>query len=359
MPRRPQGDGSVYQRSRDGLWCVVVELPRVGGKRRRRTVTGTTRQEARRRAQEALSDFRSYDPTMMGSWLLARLRALEGVVSPSSHAAYAKVVHKALVPHLGSLTLAALTEAHVRAMYAAVSPARGLAAGKLLRRFLRDAVRAGLVARNVAMDLPLPRVVRRRVQPLSAADAANLIALPRVGAAQCLYAVALDSGAREGELLALEWGDLHPDGSLLISKSLCEVGGSLTVVEPKTKGSRRRIALGAATLARLARHRLLQQDAGYGGPLIFPSPRGVYWHKGSLYSRHWQPDREAAGLPTTTRFHDLRHTTASLLLLAGIHPKVVQERLGHSAISITLDTYSHLIPTMQADAATRLDTLLR
>ncbi|MCI0777873.1 MAG: site-specific integrase [Chloroflexi bacterium] len=182
---------------------------------------------------------------------------------------------------------------------------------------------------------------------------------------EALYVLALTTGMRQGELLALKWSDLSLDaGSVHVTGSLQPTSDGLTIVEPKTASARRHISLTAVAVEALRRHRASQAKerlslgaAWDDQDLLFPNAGGRPLDVRSLVRRSFLPLLEAAGLPRI-RFHDLRHTAATLLLGQGVHPKVVAEMLGHSRISTTLDLYSHVTPTMQREATVALDELL-
>ena len=143
-----------------------------------------------------------------------------------------------------------------------------------------------------------------------------------------------------------------------MTHSLQDVNGAFSLKEPKTKSGKRLVKIPGIAVKALHRHRAMMKAEGLEfSEWVFPDSLGGAARKSNLNRWHWKPLRKAAGLPETTRFHDLRHTHATLLLAAGTHPKVVQERLGHANISMTLDTYSHVIPSMQQDAADKLDEL--
>jgi integrase len=166
-------------------------------------------------------------------------------------------------------------------------------------------------------------------------------------------------GRREGELFALTWEDLNEQRcEIAVTKSLEEVRGKQRVKEPKTAKARRRIRIAPSTLVGLLRHRKSMQSEGHGSNLIFPTTTGTYLRRSNVYKRTFQPAIKRAGLEGV-RFHDMRrHTCATLLLLRGVNVKVVSERLGHAKIQITLDTYSHVLPTMQEEAATIMESIL-
>ena len=183
---------------------------------------------------------------------------------------------------------------------------------------------------------------------------------------EALYVLALSAGLRQGELLALRWRDINFDaGSVQVRGSLQRTTGGLTIAEPKTARSRRLITLTAAAANALRRHRSAQAKERLrlgaiweDNDLVFANEIGRPIEAGNLLRRSFWPLLERAGLPHM-RFHDLRHTAATLMLGQGVHPKVVAEMLGHSQISVTLDLYSHVTPTMQQQAARAMDSVLK
>ncbi len=147
---------------------------------------------------------------------------------------------------------------------------------------------------------------------------------------------------------------------LHVRRTLVEAAhtGALTLAEPKTARSRRRVDLPAFAVAALRAHRTRLGAVPHRERLVFTDRRGGPLRRSNLHRRSFKPLLRRAKLPEATRFHDLRHTAASLALAAGTHAKVVQEMLGHASIALTLDTYSHTIPSMGREAAERLDALL-
>jgi len=179
-----------------------------------------------------------------------------------------------------------------------------------------------------------------------------------------LYSVALTMGLRQGEALGLRWSDVDLDiGSLRVEKQLQRVGGELQLVELKTRLSRRALLMPASIVASLREHRCrqLEDRLAAGGKwleagLVFTTADGKPL-EGSTVTRHFHDHLERAGLPQR-RFHDLRHSCATLLLVQGVSPRVVMDVLGHSDIGMTMNTYSHVIPELRRDAADRMDDLL-
>jgi len=178
-----------------------------------------------------------------------------------------------------------------------------------------------------------------------------------------LYALALTTGMRQGELLGLRWADVDLDRATVhVRQQLRRLKGEgMHFSEPKTARGRRTIALPDMAIDVLKLHRKAQLEARLAAgslwqdyDLVFPNQTGKPMERQNINRRSFLPLLDKAGLPRI-RFHDLRHSAATLLLAQGVHPKVVQERLGHSQISLTMDTYSHVLPDMQQEAARKPD----
>ena len=176
---------------------------------------------------------------------------------------------------------------------------------------------------------------------------------------EALYVLAITAGLRQGELLALRWRDVDLAGrTVRVTGSLQNLpGDGLTIVEPKTAGSRRNVSMGATATEALRRHRAGQAeerlslgDAWDDHDLVFPNATGKPMNPSNLLIRSYRILLERAGVPRI-RFHDLRHTAATLMLGRGVHPKIVSEMLGHSTVTITLDLYSHVTPAIAREAA--------
>ena len=181
---------------------------------------------------------------------------------------------------------------------------------------------------------------------------------------EALYSVALTMGLRQGEALGLRWQDIDLEmGYLRVSKQLQRFNGKLQLVEPKTKHSRRTIAMPSTISRALAKHRSIQeverQSAGVrwvDTGLVFTTSLGTGL-EGTAITKDFHRKLELAGLPQR-RFHDLRHSCATLLLVQGVSPRVVMDVLGHSQIGLTMNTYSHVIPDLRREAARRMDDLI-
>jgi integrase len=236
----------------------------------------------------------------------------------------------------------------------------------VLHNALERATKRGRVARNVAQLVDPPAVPRSEKRVLNEDEAQRFLAAIRGDRFEALYLLAISTGMREGELLGLRWQDLDLErGAIQVRQTVAFVkGGGYVFGEPKTAKSRRNVILTAVATAELRRHRMRQAEsrlavgaAWQDLDLVFTNEVGGPVDGSNVLQRHFYPLLARAGLPRI-RFHDLRHTCATLLLGRGVHPKVVSEMLGHSTVAITMDTYSHVLPTMQREAAAALDAAL-
>ena len=233
----------------------------------------------------------------------------------------------------------------------------------VLTRALNQALRWDLVPRNVAALVDLPRVGHFEISPLSPAEARRFLEHARNDALHPLFVVALTTGLRQGEALGLQWPDIDLDAShLTVRRALQRVNGKLSVVEPKTRRSARTIVLPAVavTAFRDRRRRQLQDRIAAGSlwvesGFVFTTALGSPLD-GTSVTHRMQRLLAEAGM-RRQRFHDLRHACASYLLQQGVHPRVVMDLLGHSQIALTMNTYSHLMPGVRDEAATRMDDL--
>lgn len=246
---------------------------------------------------------------------------------------------------------------HVTGMYQRLSAAGARSnkirqAGICLRQVLAYAARLRYVKRNAAADVPLPRHHKNEIRPLSVEQSLALVdgAWPtHIGP---LIVVALDTGARQGELFALTWDDYDVTrGTLSLVKSLeGDAVAGRRVKETKSRHSRRVIPLGALARQALA----LQRERQPTGHVIFTAPLGGYWHPSNFRVKWFKPLLARLGLPDI-RFHDLRHTYATLALAAGLDIRTIADRLGHANTRQLLQTYAHVLPAMRDRAAGVLD----
>jgi len=235
----------------------------------------------------------------------------------------------------------------------------------ILHRALKDAVRWGRLSRNPidAADPPRVNGSARELKTWTAEQLAAFLAATRDDRLHALWHLLALTGMRRGEALGLQWDDIDLEAaSLSVRRALIPNGREVVTSEPKTARGRRVIALDPGTVAVLKGQaaRQLEEQAHAKSwsetGLIFTREDGEALHP-EVVSRFFRQAVKRALLPAI-RLHDLRHTHATLALRAGIHPKVLSERLGHASISITLDTYSHAIPAMQEEAAARIAELV-
>jgi integrase len=301
---------------------------------------------------------------------------LEQVFRPTARSVgtynlYRTIVYNHLIPSLGHIRLQKLTPQHVQALYAqkikeGLSPNRVRTFHAVLHKALENAVKWSLVGKNVCDVVTPPARVRTEIKPLTQEQAKRLLEVVREHKLESLLTLALVTGMRRGELLALHWQDIDFNtGSLQVKRTVSRVGKfGLVVSEPKTARSRRKIMLPAFVLEILKQHRSHQNvlrlqalKLWKENDIVFSNIYGGYTEPANLHE-HFKSILKKAGLPDI-RFHDLRHSAASILLEMGVHPKVVQELLGHSNISTTMDIYSHVLPSMQQEAANKLDDLFK
>lgn len=358
--RRAAGEGSISQR-KDGLWRArlrytdpITDLPAVVdlyGRTQAEVVDKLWGARRRiRRGDDAKPERVSLSTYL--EWWLNNVAAT--TVRPATLRLYSGVIRNHLNPSaIAEVPISQLRPAAIAAI-ASKSPTRArVIAIAVLRQALDEAVRLHLLERNPAAGLRVPRVEQREMRVLSQEQAQAFLEAARGDRYYALFALALFTGLRQGELLGLRWADLDVErGRLTVSRSLSQQ--SLDAQPTKTRGSRRSIDLGPEALAVLLEHR-----ERYGvGEWIFRDSGGSPVRASNLLRRSFRPALERAGITPPIRFHDLRHTAATLMLAAGVHPKVVSERLGHASIAITMDIYSHVQPSMGRAAAETLERLL-
>jgi len=369
--RRGRNEGSVYQREQDGLWVGSVSLPKDGeGKRRRRIVYGTTKQEALDKLKQlGLGTIPEPGTMTVGNLCKMWLAGIKATVAGYTLRDYTRDVDKMIAPHIGGVRLDKLSTLHVQQLYndlttAGVSAAMQRKAGVSLGVALQygiDQLKLKQIAHNVAHDVKKPKHTPKEMQVLDPDQVQKFLAEAKADRLYALYVFILDSGARIGEAFGLQWKDIDWKGrAVRIVRALEEIKGGLRLKDLKTKKSRRRVALTGFTMDALAEHRKAALAAGQYNPdaSVFCDTDGGWLRKSNVQRRSFTPILERAGLPII-RPYDLRHSSATLLLLAGEDSKVVAERLGHSTTRLTQDTYQHVLPGMQERAASKLDAIFR
>jgi integrase len=295
---------------------------------------------------------------------------LPGTVKASTEENYRTVVSAYVIPSLGGVPLVSLAPEHVRQMHRSLAD-RGLSpraqqyAHAVLSRALTLAERRDLIRRNPARLVDRPRVERHEALRLTPAEARRLVAYGEHDRLGALFTVALAMGLRRGELLGLRWEDIDFDaGTLSVSGSLQRQNHKLVRSAPKTARSRRVLPVPEQAAAALLAHRERQgkeraaakgrwTESGY----VFTTPLGTPVDPRNLL-RVWKSFRTQAKLPTALRVHDLRHSTATLLLSQGVPMPVITALLGHAGIAITADIYAHVDHTLLTDAADAMESVL-
>lgn len=365
--------GSITKRG--DSWTAVVDLPPdASGKRRQKRVTARTKREVEALVaeliQKAQTGYVDAGKITVSEYFDRWLEGVSPSLRPSTARRYRDVARLHIVSQIGNLRLSKLTPTDVQRLYA-----NRLAAGlsstsvrhvhAVLHRALDQAVKAGLLIRNVTDAVDAPRIQSPEMRVWSTQEVTRFLKAAEGDELEALWHLALTTGMRRGEILGLRWSDVDFNaGALSVRRTLSRGQTSrLEPGEPKTVAGRRRVALPGATVERLRRHATRQKaiwlavGPGYSDrDLVFATHNGTPIHPNTL-ARAFARLIERAEVPSI-RFHDLRHTSATVLLARGEHPKVVQERLGHASISETLDRYSHVSKDMQQRAADQFDALL-
>ena len=369
--------GQIIDRG-ENRWLVRAFLGRDAktGKRRyhSKTIEGTKR-EASQYLTKVLREmdtglYVEQSQVTLGDFLDKWLVVVAGPrVSERTLADYRGNLTRYIRPTLEERRLQDLRPFEIQTLYAAMlerglSPRTVRATHAPLRSALDQAVKWQLVPRNPARLVDLPKQPKQERRVLTAEEASRFLVSAREDRLHALWVVLLTTGLRPGEALGLRWEDWEGD-RLRVQRSLTRTAeGGWVLAEPKTSRSRRSVTLPSSTSEPLGTHRVnqarerLQRGMGYQDDgLVFCTAQGTPLDLPGVTRRHFHPILKAAGLERI-RVYDLRHTCATLLLAAGEHPKIVSERLGHASVTLTLDTYSHVLPDMQEGAAKKLEDLL-
>lgn len=375
--RRGNTAGQIIPRGED-TWLVRIFRGRDGNGKRRylnRTIKGKKKdaQDYLSKTLAAISTSTFIEPSPMtvskylDKWLEVAARPR---VSQRTADGYAGLLDRYFRLPLGGKRLVSLTPLEIQGVYGDMQ-ARGLSARVVrhahsaLHNALKQAVRWDLIARNPSDLVELPKVAHKERRVLSAEEAQRFLQATDVMRHGLIFEFALLTGMRPEEYLAVKWADLDLErGTAQVRRALVRHNNRWSFEEPKTKKSRRTITLPAPLLKRLAAHKRTQNEARlkFGSEwqshdLVFCSEFGSPHSIPNLTYRYFRPILKEAKLPHI-RLYDLRHSCATLLLIAEENPKVVSERLGHSTVVLTLDTYSHVLPTLQQRATDKLAQML-
>lgn len=286
---------------------------------------------------------------------------------------YKYLLDRYVSPTLGAIKLCDIRSIDIQKVYGDMLGEKELSARTVrmthavLSSAMKQAVRWHMLPRNPCEFVDLPRMARKEMQALSPEEASQFLEAAKADKLGIVLSFALATGMRPEEYLALKWSDVDLQaGNATVQRTLVwRKGGGWYFGEPKTSRSRRTIPVPRTLVADLADHRRkqgesrLKKGADYqNNDLVFATSEGTPILLRNLVRRHFRPVITRAKLPETFRLYDLRHSCATLLLSAGENPKVVSERLGHASIVLTLDTYSHVLPSMQQAATEKLERIL-
>jgi len=379
-----RGRGTIYKRP-DGRWAaqITVGYNPETGKAKRKTVYGNTKQEVARKLAEIIHQLNtdSYlEPTKLtlGQWLDKWLSEYKkGKLKAGTYENYETIINVHIKPVLGNIPLAKLQPHMLQAFYNEKLE-NGRADGKgglstrmvhyfhtIINQALKQAVKEGLLPRNPAEVTSPPAIKNKQMRPLTEEELLKFFDAAKDDRLYAAYVVAATTGLRRGELLGLCWDCVDFEkGIIIVKRQLLILKNGLTLEETtKTKSGKRTVVLPEDTIRELKAHRkrqvqekLLLGEVYQDHNLVFCKPDGTPLDP-SEFTKHFQRLLKKAGLPEI-RLHDLRHTYATLLLKKGVPAKIVQELLGHSSITITLDLYSHVTLEMKKLAAESLNGLL-
>lgn len=369
--RRGNGEGSICQRKSDGRWLASVVIGRnQHGKMLRKVVYGWTKGEVQKKLaklipQQQAGTLGNCDRVTVGEYLD---RWLENDVRPnkraSTYASYHQIARLHIKPFIGGIQLSKLAPANVKGLYGTLErEGRGARlrqmAHTVLHRALKVAVKSEVISRNPCDAAERPQAQKRDITPLDNSQAQILLKAIENHRLNALFLLAIDSGLRQGELNGLKWEDVDLVGGVVfVRRTIVQVKEEFIINPPKTAKGKRRVEICAMTVEALRHHKArMMQEGRLAAGWVFVSQTGKFLRRNSV-RKSLLAILKGAGLPVI-RFHDLRHTCATLLMAGGTHIKVVQERLGHSQIAITLDTYSHVLPTMQREAANTMQGILK
>ncbi|GHO94826.1 site-specific integrase [Reticulibacter mediterranei] len=378
MPRRKKekgirGFGSVYQRGSDGRYVAKYKAED--------TRSGYKEEYARTEAEAYAKLEKAWLAKQQGRLATGPQQTVEqffeywledvhqGNISYSSYRQYRKLLRNYVLPTLGKTKLQNLSADQINALYTSMKKRKYAAetiraVHRMLHKALKDAVNWSRLSFNVCDKVQPPRAEKHDIQPLDKEQAQRLLEAAKGTRLETLLILAVTTGMRQGELIGLKWQDINfEEGGLQVRRSVGrDKQGRLVENPPKTEQSRRKILLPRFVMEALLQERKRQAamrvrfaSVWQERDIVFAARAGGFRDPSEI-RREFKNLLKEAGLPNI-RFHDLRHSAATILLSMGIHPKLVQELLGHSSITMTMDRYSHVLPSMQREMMNKLDDL--
>lgn len=368
--RRAKGDGSITRR-KNGLWQAAATIGYdENGNQKRKTVYGKTKEEVRRkledlRQQASTTGFAEEDPTLrayLERWLDTKSRQ----VKPRTTESYRYTVEKYINPKLGRTKLSKLTPLRIQTALGEiadeVSAHTANYSRSTLRTALDQAVKWRLIPTNPAIAVERARTEKRDMTIWTTEQVGQFLEQSRQHRLHALFYLAITSGLRIGELLALTWSDLN-GSTLRVRRNLTKIEGRLTLATTKTTKGQRLVSLAQDTLAVLEQHRQTQQaeielvGEGWEHPgHMFTTEIGTFLDNRNVL-RVWHRLQDQAGVPRA-RLHDARHLHVSLLVRHGLDASTIADRVGHTNAAFTLRQYTHLFEEQRLAAAVPLETLL-
>jgi integrase len=373
--RRGNHEGSISKRKRDGIvvgWMAQVMMPDGN----RKTAYAKTQTEARAKLKDLQAEserMQHRNPTTyatIGEFLTDWLLVVEQTKEANTYRFYRQTITN-YCQEIMPIPLEKLTPNHIQKLLAE-RMGDGLSGSTVrhvyttLHVALEFGVKTGVFDYNIADRVTRPKKRRYEHSTITSTQVQDLLAATAEHRLAALFILAVSTGMRPGEILGLRWQDVDlSSGEIHIHRNLQHVDGKKESKEPKTEGGRRTILLTYTALNALIAHKqrqdeekaILENEWDLSWGLVFCNQQGKPINATWLVKRVFKPALQRAGLPDI-RLYDLRHTAATLLMEAGIHPKVVSEMLGHSSITLTLDTYTHVLPHMHAQAVDKMNTIL-
>lgn len=365
-----------HVRKRGSKWCFVIELGRdpQTGKRRQKWVSGfNTKKEAQKAMHEMLVKVAKneyIEPSKMTFGELVDVwleQYVHNKCRPRTINTYMGTVRRYIKPYLGKLSINQIKPIHIQQflneLLRTLQPSTVQIIRSVCKNIFQWAVDMQLVESNPVDRVKPPKTAPREMKYWNEEQVRRFLEAAKDHRYYPVYYLAIFTGMRKGEILGLKWEDIDFEaGRISVKRNLQRIDGHGLILQeaPKTERSRRVVDISDSVVEVLKQHKRRQAEEllllGIRSDMVFTTTKGK-WVDPSWIKNTFHVIAKKAGNPRI-RFHDLRHTHATLMLKAGVHPKVVSERLGHSTITITLDTYSHVIPSIQKDAANKLETLI-
>ncbi len=356
--RRSNGEGSIFFNEAEDRWIAEIVLPDGKKKRKRNKKQSVVRDWLQTTLNELKQGTYLADSNVTVEEFFNRFLTdvVDKTLKPKTIDSYRLLAAKHIIPFLGKLKLKEVKPHHLQALYSekldhGLSRRTVQYIHAVIRRAFNEAVRWELLIKNPADGVTAPRPVKKAPVTLSVAEIKQFLEVVKDHRFYPIYLIAVGCGMREGEILALETKDIDfVSNQISVRRNVVCIRGKVTIGEVKTESSMRSVAM--PDFVALGLKPILPQSG-----LIFRTSNNTPISPRNLL-RHFHESLAKAGL-SRVKFHSLRHSYASIQLLSGTNPKVVQEALGHSSIQLTLDVYSHLIPTLQKEAAQKMDSLFQ